>query len=501
MSRELEPIAVIDIGSNSVRLVVYDGAIRAPTPRFNEKILCGLGRTLASDGRLPPDSMEQAITALVRFRALMRQHKVKNVRAIATAAVRDASNGDSFISMASEAIGQDIQILTGEHEALLGANGVRMGFADPAGVVGDLGGGSLELIRIQGNQEQEWATLPIGGLQLMDLARQKLSKAGAIVDRTLDTIPWIGAQTDQVFYPIGGTWRSIARLHMELRGYPLHVMHGYTLAAKEIGDYCSQLRKAASRTGSYEGQDFISKPRRELVPYGALVMERLLARVKPSRVQFSVYGIREGLIYSLISPLERARDPLLDICGDMAARFSRDPAHAEELKPWMDPIFSAGVVEETAEEERLRAAACLISDIGWRAHPDYRAEQSLNTVAHFGLSGIDHPGRIYLAMSIFFRSNGLGDPAGNTVPARLREVLGPRLLERARIMAGAVRVAHMLSAGMCGVLPETRLAVEDGTLKLYLPSAHAELDGDRPRRRLAALAELLQLNSAVIVEN
>ena len=140
---ELEPIGVIDIGSNSVRLVVYEGAVRSPTPLFNEKVLCGLGRSVATTGRLGAESIERALTALARFRAIARVLGVKNLRAIATAAVREAGDGREFIARGERAAGVAIQTLSGEREAELAAAGIEMGFRNPLGVAGDLGGGSL----------------------------------------------------------------------------------------------------------------------------------------------------------------------------------------------------------------------------------------------------------------------------------------------------------------------------------------------------------------------
>ncbi len=498
--RDLEPIAVVDIGSNSVRLVVYEGAIRAPTPVFNEKIQCGLGKGLAKDGRLASDSVARAIRTLRRYRALARTLGVKNLRVIATAAVREASNGPEFIARAERAIQQQIEILSGEREAELAAAGIQMGFAHPDGLAGDLGGGSLELVGISGTRQLDAATLPLGVIRLADESAGDLGKAAEIIERELDRLTWLDEGTERAFYPVGGTWRSIAKLHMHTTDYPLRVMHGYDVDAALFGEFSSQIVKSVLRRGKYRGQELVSKARRDLLPLGALVIERTLARAASKRVVFSVTGIREGLLYRLLSGAEQQKDALLVACTDLAAQRSRSLEHAFELKRWTDPLFGPGGLNETAEETRLREAACLISDIGWRAHPDYRAEQSLDTVANSAFTCIDHPGRVYLAMSTFFRHSGLNDPPDQTIPARLRSLLGDRLLLRARVAAGALRTAHMLSAGMPGIIDETRLEIKNGHLNLVLPPAHADLDGERLRRRFAALASQLGLESAVKID-
>lgn len=496
---DLEPIAVVDIGSNSVRLVVYEGAVRAPTPVFNEKIQCGLGRTLAQDGRLPEAAMEQAIAALRRFHALTRTLRAKNVRVLATAAVREASNGARFISRAEAAIQQDVEILSGEREAELAGAGIKTGFVAPNGFAGDLGGGSLELIDVAGDQQSHAVTLPIGVLRLAGQSDGNLSKAGTFIDRQLDNVSWLDAGRKRLFYPVGGTWRSMAKLHMRLIDYPLRVMHGYSVNADDFASFCDHIIKAAQRGDKYEGYEHVSKSRRDLLPYGALVARKLLQRAEPIRVVFSASGIREGLVYSLMARAEQRKDPLIEACADLAARRSRSVRHARELKRWTDALFAAGGIDETTEETRLREAACLISDIGWRAHPDYRADQSLDTVINSALVSIDHPGRMYLALSIFFRHAGIGESSDNGVPPAYRNLAGARLVTRARVIAGAVRVAHMLSAGMPGIIDETNLSVETGKLQLQLPHAYEDLNGERLQRRLNALARLLGCDGLIIV--
>ncbi len=495
-SMDAVPIAVVDIGSNSVRLVVYEGAIRAPTPLFNEKIQCGLGSTLAVNGRLPDGAVERAVKALTRFRAIARTLGAHHVCVIATAAVREASNGDKFIKLAETAIQQSVEILSGEREAQLAGAGIAMGFVAPDGIAGDLGGGSLELVDIAEEQQKNAITLPIGGLRLASQSGSDLRRAEAIVDKELGGVSWIKGGAGRTLYPVGGTWRSIAKLHMRLNDYPLRVMHAYEIDADDFNRFCQRIVKAANRDGGYEGSEFVSKSRRELLPYGALVVRKLMERAKPGRISFSASGIREGLVYSLLSPNEQRKDPLIEACADLAARRSRSIVHAKELKAWTDPLFGKNGVDETAQQTRLQQAACLISDIGWRAHPDYRATQSLDTVLNSVLVSTDHPGRMFLAMSIFLRHSGLN----NEVPAPYSNMIGARLLARARIVAGAVRTAHMLSAGMPGVIDETELAIVRGKLQLSLPQQHAALDGERLRRRLNGLAKLLDLDGEVMVD-
>ena len=496
--QELEPIGVIDIGSNSVRLVVYEGAVRAPTPLFNEKVLCGLGRSIATTGRLGDESVVRALTALARFRAIARILDVKNVRAIATAAVREAADGSEFIARAEKACGAKIEVLSGEKEAKLVAQGTMMGFVDADGLAGDLGGGSLELIELAKDRLQESVTLPVGGLRLIDASGGKIERAQPLVDAAVEAVPWLGDGKGRAFYAVGGSWRALAQLHMEQTSYPLRVTHGYTIPTVEAIAFCEFVRKN-KKLGALSGIEELARARREVLPYGALVLERLLKAVEPSEVVFSTFGIREGLLFSLLPAHERRKDPLLSFCAEFAGLRSRSVDHAWELCKWTDAIFRPPGPKETPEERRLRYAACLISDIGWRSHPDYRGEQSLNLLAHAALAGIDHPGRISLALSIYYRHVGTGTSRGDDLSGRLKSIVSKRLQKRARIVGAAVRTAHMLSIGVAGVIDETPLSYDGGKLVLTIPKAYAGLDGERLRRRFAALAELLEREPEVRV--
>jgi exopolyphosphatase/guanosine-5'-triphosphate,3'-diphosphate pyrophosphatase len=282
---------------------------------------------------------------------------------------------------------------------------------------------------------------------------------------------------------------------MEETDYPLHVMHGYAMPVKDAVAFCEAVRKA-KKLSSLRGMAKVSRPRREVLPVGALVLERLLRQLEPREVVFSVFGIREGLVYALLSEAERRKDPLLAFCADYARLRSRSAEHAAELCTWTDAIFQPPGPSEGEDERRLRWAACLLSDISWRAHPDYRAEQSLILVAQSALAAIDHPGRVFLALAIYYRHLGVArdgtEEATEGLSDRLRAIIPKKLYRRARIIGAAIRAAHMLSIGRPGIIDETPLAYEKEKLVLRLPKAHAALDGERLRRRFHTLAQLLE---------
>ncbi len=487
------PIAVVDIGSNSVRLVVYERAARAPTALFNEKVLAGLGKGIGATGRLSAELIVTALSALVRFRRICDQSRVKSLHVLATAAARDASNGDSFIADVEQICGVPVQVLSGKDEARLSALGIVSGIWRPDGVVGDLGGGSLEVVEISGNVIGRGQTLPLGGIRLQEDAEGKPAKAQKIADELLSKVDWLPECAGKDFYGVGGTWRSLARLHLYQEGYPLHVMHEYAIATDEAIEFCQMVAKRD--LDAIDCIDAISKARRPLLPYGAAVMEKVLRRMKPKQVVMSALGVREGHLYDQLPDETRQLDPLIDAARELSILRSRSPAYSEELIAWTEQLLAEVGVDETPGETRLRVASCLLSDIGWRAHPDYRGEQSLNIISNAGFVGIDHPGRAYLALAVYYRHQGLIDDA---LSPRIRELASSRLKERARILGAALRVASVISASVEGILPETKITIDADAAILRLPGPLAALDGERLRKRMAQFAKLVGLKEIVL---
>ncbi len=480
------PIAVIDIGSNSVRLVIYEGLTRAPTPIFNEKVLAGLGREVQSTGLLAADAVEKALDALRRFRALCDTAGVTRLWCVATAACRDADNGPEFIAAAERICRKHIEVLTGKQEAKYSALGIISGLYAPDGIVGDLGGGSLELVDVRGHGLRNGVTLPLGSLALQDLSEMSIKKAEKIVRKTLRGASLLKRGEGRAFYAVGGTWRALARLHMWQTGYPLHVMHGYVIPAREALEFSRLVHRVNPEMLSRI--EMVNEARRPLLAYAALVLEHVVRLMRPKEIVISALGVREGLLYSELSARERAKDGLIAAAQDLNLLRSRSPVHGQELIRWTDRFMASSGLDETGDERRLRHAACLLADIGWRAHPDYRGEQSLNIIANAAFVAVDHPGRTFLALAVFFRHVGLVD---DELSPQVRELASARMLDRARVLGASLRVAYLASASMPGVLPHTPMVVERGKLKLKLRGKFAALAGDRLFNRLRQLARLI----------
>ncbi|MEL7542394.1 MAG: Ppx/GppA family phosphatase [Pseudomonadota bacterium] len=486
------PIAVIDVGSNSVRLVVFESLTLNPATIYNEKVACGLGRLVATRGKMGKPNIERALRALRRFRMIVEELRAEELHVIATAAVREASDGPIFIAAAEKICKQPISVLSGAEEAEMAASGVRAGIHAPDGVAGDLGGGSLELVNLVNGKNRSAVTLPLGGLRLLETHGEDFAAVRNRIDVELNALDWLEAGRDRPFYAVGGTWRAIARLHMHYRDYPLHVLHQYRISAGETTRFVRDLQDMP--IDFFGGAEDISKSRVEVVPYGAAVLHRLIKRMRPSSIVICATGIREGLVYSRLAKSERKEDAFLATCRLLASYRARNPDYADDLISWTDRLFQAAKITESAEEKRLRHAACLVADLGWRSHPDYRSQQSVGVLENAASTSIDHVGIAFLSLVIYFRHEGLvRDDFSN----RFRSLIPRAMQKRARILGAAIRAAQALSVGETGILPAAKLKIKDEQLMITLTEDHANLRGERLYNRFKVLAKELSLAAPV----
>src|SRR5256714_190586 len=469
--------------------------LRSLVSVFNEKALCGLGREVQTTGLLAPDAVAKALTSLRRFRALCRIQKVGRVHAVATAACRDASNGPDFIARAERICGVAIEILSGPREAKLSALGVVSGVHNPDGIVGDLGGGSLELIDVHGNRVRSGVTLPLGSLALQDLSHKSLKRAERIARNELSGVAQLKAGRGRTFYAVGGTWRALARIHIVQSDYPLKVMHGYSIPAADALDFAQRLRRlvAADMLANIE---IIADARRPLLAYAALVLEYIIRVARPKTIVFSTFGVREGLLYEMLPQQEPASDGFICAPRTLNGLLSRSARHAEELVAWTDRLVRVVKLRETEEDRRLRHAACLLSDVGWRVHPDHRGEETLSLITNGNFGSISHQGRAFVALSVFYRYAGLSEE--NEPPTRIRELVPPAMDERARILGAAFRVAHLISAARTGVLPATHFRSRGRKLMLVFEHRMVDLVADRVGSRFKQLARLLGRSGSIV---
>ena len=492
-------VGIIDIGSNSVRLVVYAGRRRTPAVIFNEKVMAGLGRGVASDGRLSEGSMRVALAALARFTLLARDMGVTDLRTVATAAVREARNAQRFVDAVRDTCGLDIEVISGEAEARGAALGVIAGIPEADGVVGDLGGGSLELIRVAGGQVHDRISLPIGALRL-DAVRKRGARAlRPFIASALDRVDWAAKGAGKPFYMVGGSWRALAQLDIHLTDYPLPVIQQYTMAPATPARLVRSLARVDPKT--LKTVTAISTSRLPSLPGAALLLAAVVKRLGSGSVVASAYGLREGLLFERMPPALQAEDPLIAAARDEGARSGRFPEHGDLLMTWMDDVFGndeetparRALAPETGAMRRLRLATCLLSDSAWRAHPDFRAERGMDIALHGNWVAITPGERAILAAALVACFGGL---PGTVEAAQLARLTDPASLATARAWGLALRLGQRLTGGTAAPLRASRLDVADGTLTLTLAAADAPLFGEAVTRRLKALAAVLGLETA-----
>ncbi len=467
MGRTLEtpnrPVAIIDLGSNTVRLAVFDHLSRIPSTVFNERVFCGLGRALGASARLNEDAIPPLMACLERFFRIAAGLGAPTAEVLATAAIRDASNGGELVRQMERSFDAKVTVLTGAQEARLSALGVVYGFPDAKGVVGDLGGGSLELVEVDAGQAGRAVSLPLGALRLLTASGGDLARATAEISRQLAGVSWLSDAAGRDVYAVGGSWRAIARAHMDRTDYPVQMIHGYTLSGAEANAHAAWLYQA--KTGSLERIEGIAERRVALLPIAAAVLDQLASRLSPARIVFSGSGLREGYLFDRLDPDQRQRDPLLAAAAELAAREGRDPLLGSRLAQWTDPLFAASGAAEG--DPRVRHAACLLSDIGWREHPDYRADQLFARTLHYPFLGLSHRQRVTLALALYVRCAGKADKALRAPQVKL---LHPADIDFAVVVGRALRLAHAISGGAAGILECASLRPEPGGLSLVLGS-------------------------------
>ena len=479
-------VGIIDVGSNSIRLVVYERASRAPLPVFNEKVLCGLARGLDATGRLNPEGVEMALANIDRFTTLAHNMKVTSLDLLATAAVRDAEDGADFMRELASRPGIKPHIVSGQDEARFSGYGVICGMPDASGVMGDLGGGSLELVAVGQGRLGASSTLPVGPLRLMSSGRGDPKK---IVVDAIENVRWLREETGRTFYAVGGAWRSFARLHMEQAGYPLHIIHHYDIPAEEARAVARLI--AVQSAKSLEKMPGVSRRRTDTLPLACLALDRLLAALKPRNVVFSAFGLREGFYYSRLSQAERARHPLIAFAEEQGADWRRFDLAPAEIFDWLTPVF----VGESEGDRILRTAACHLSDISWNDHPDYRAEQAYVRVLHLPAPGMSHRERALLAMSLAYRYKS--DPKAAMLDTALHLTDG-KGRTFARRLGACLRLAYNLSGGAPGLLPQIQLHRTEHQLRLLVPPAAKRSLGDVTARRLESAAEAYDLEPVIV---
>jgi exopolyphosphatase/guanosine-5'-triphosphate,3'-diphosphate pyrophosphatase len=487
-----EDAAVIDVGSNSVRLVVYRIDGRAMTPTLNEKTMAGLGRDLARTGALSKEGVAAALQALKRFATLLEAQGVKSVFPVATAAVREAKDGKAFVERVKRETGLSLRILSGADEARLSALGVVAGAPDAAGIVGDLGGASLELIKVGAAGASAGETFQLGPLALareeFDYARVSAHVAEALSESR------VLREHGGDFYAVGGAWRALGRIDIALRNHPLGVLHHHEMSRAEVLKVVDVVRKQSRR--SLEKLEEAAAKRAETLPYAAVVLEQVMLAGKFERVVLSAFGLREGVLIERMRPEVLKTDPLIAAAEALAGRWSRARSFGPALEAWIAPMFArAEPVFPEARERLLRGAAARLADVGGPLHPDQRLEVMFDMVLRAPLAAISHAERAFLAAAIHHRYTKAQPRHANGYVRLLSE----ERQAAAAALGAALRLGADLSGRNESLLGAFNIGVEGDALALRMRKDVAHLMTETAQRRFDYAASALGLKAVMRV--
>jgi exopolyphosphatase/guanosine-5'-triphosphate,3'-diphosphate pyrophosphatase len=471
-------IGIIDIGSNSIRLVVYDQLKRSPVPIYNEKVMCALGKGLASSGVLNPDGVKLGKDTLRRLLAMGRNMEITSLYVMATAAVRDAKDGPEFTKYLEDTYDIEIDVISGDKEAKLGAHGVAASMHKPEGITGDMGGGSLELVWVSGGHLTHHTSTPLGSLRMIDESKGDRGKLRKLIDKRFDELTWLDDHKAPNFYAIGGSFRALAKMHLTAADYPLRILHEYTVDAKPFLKFVREIAHMSDdKMAKYPG---VAAKRIPALPGAAMVLERIIETAKPECIVFSTSGIREGYLYEKLSPYVRNQDGLLASCTEFATKSGRTTAYANELFTWMYAL----VKNETESERRLRFAFCLLSDIALHIHPEYRAEWAYQRIVFSSLTSLTHRERVMLALALYHRYQFKRKENWPTL-----SLLSNVDMAWSKLVGSAANLGYHLSGSISGNLHNTVIGVAKGGVSLEFSDAMKDVMGDAVQKRIDGVDE------------
>lgn len=485
---------VLDIGSNSVRLVIYDVFGSSFVPIYNEKIHAGLGRDLSQTGRLSLQGVIETEAALARFALILKAQDVDQTIVGATAALREAEDAPDFIARIRADTGLDLTPVSGADEARLSAMGLLAAMPRAKGFAADLGGASLELIHVENGAPQTGETYGLGPFRMLgqnlvgsdfqpDILRGRISDILDVKDAPRDCLK------NESLYLIGGAWRNLAQVHQTRSNYPLRTLQGYQLSPETA----LELAQWAVGPGLDEVVNFpgLSLRRGETLPYGALLLSVLIKRLNPARVIVSATGLREGLIYNALPEAQRRRDALHDGCRDFATgNLQGRASFAKPLFKFLDDASEFFPMSfPRAYEVRLRKAACMLAGTGKGLHPSYRADLVFEDVLYAPLAGLTHKERAYLALILFRSFTGKTKTPND---AAIGLLLDEKEKLSASIYGLAIRMAVVASGRSSSLLKHFQFEINSAGPQLTVHPDYQALMGPRLELRLSKLVTALE---------
>jgi exopolyphosphatase/guanosine-5'-triphosphate,3'-diphosphate pyrophosphatase len=480
--------AIIDLGSNSIRMLIYDDFKLNPIPLFNEKAVCKLGKNLDKSKKLNADGCVSALKVLNRFKEILEVSEVRNLQIVATAALREADDAKSFLDKVEEIFNTEPRVLTGEEEAETAANGVILGFGNIDGVVADLGGGSLELTRVSNNIIHEKISLPLGVLRLMNNPIIKKKNLPKYIRNMLKDYKWLIEKKLKNLYVVGGTWRALLKNHIYQDDYPLHVLHQYRLNRYSAVKYLNKISNL--NKSSLKSLEPITKSRTQFLPYSSIILNELIEIVDPKYIICSISGLREGhmdFIYNKdktkIDILNSHIDTIVFQKGDFGKSYLK---YFNFIKPAFDgnEIFN----------DKLLNLSCILSKMDWGLGAFQKAGLVFNEVLNTPILQLSHQERVMIALASFWRHCSL---KYNPNYKYLGLLTNNQIINSKRVGA-ALRLSESLTSLSSLLLDEFKIYKRRQTLYLKIPRVHMDIVSKQVTKKFKALAKIMELESSII---
>ena len=473
-------VAVIDIGSNSVRLVIYGKNGAYPSPLFDERSNCQLGAGLESTGEIATDRIADALTKIARFAEVIRAMQVDTVYPVATAAVRRASNGDAFKIPAEAILGQPIQVLSQQEEATYVSRGLTLNIPKASGLVADLGGGSIEIVELKKGGVLNSISLNYGHLSTADEAE---------IAAALGAIDWIKRAKAKQLFGVGGSFRALGSAFFVHEKYPLPVLHGTKIGSDKVLALCDGF------TAAVPDLDGVPLARRQTMPMAGKIIRSLVHMSGVKRLVVSGTSIRDGVIaINELKPEQRA-DFLVAISQEIALATGRFAGASDALKNFVLPLALVG----SKASQRLINVACNLADICWHEHSDLRGDIAARRVLGLPVNCMTHKERVWLSVALYHRYVGL--KRNKPRPRGLDSLLGRRHVIEATTIGLALRFALIFSAGTTTHLNHIRLECLPGKIRLHIAATARDLFDSACQRRLNALAASAKSDAEVVFDS
>ncbi len=480
-----EKVAVIDVGSNSCRMVIYERSGSALLPYFNEKTLAGLGRNLSQSGRLYPTGRRKALETLRRFRATLEGLGVSDFVAVATAAVREAKDGPDFQIEAAEALGRPLRILSGADEGRLSALGVRFGLGKFSGIIADLGGSSVEFQACPSRKPEPGESFLLGPLARGEDQALPVQKRKAILLEHLAKSKFLISKPETII-AVGGAWRNVAAVHMMLTNYPLRVVNRYPLSRKALEQVIEAMARADRDDALKARIGKVAKKRYDTMLHATIVLDSILETSGLKSASISAYGLRDGVLNEDIE-MPSASQTLADTIQLYFNLSEASMAFGSSLYDFIGPLLA-----KNHPDKKLIQAICLMGDAGARMHPDHRPDLIFQHILRAPLPWLDHRGRLMAAYSLASRYT-----YKFAIPEAFQSLQSSTDQRFAHILGTAMRLGGAFSGRSSSILTTAKLEKHKSELVLRIWRKNEDMVSGTVKRRLRQLAELMELEPAI----